>query len=258
MSSTLDRGAGALGARASERYGSDVPRRRLAPVLATLGLGLLALPASSPSAHADEGSRTAWTESFRGGSTTSLGWGTPSGHSASELARVYSVQREGDATFLHARHDAQASKVPAMHFGKALASDGITLDKVKALRWRWRVTQHPRVEGDPWVDVAASLYVVFEKPGLLSGGKGFKLGWLAKPGPVGTHQRGLLQVGLRAEAAGPTWRDESVDLCALYRSEYGGSCANQKVLYVGVVTDADGTRSVAEADYDDFALVTVP
>jgi hypothetical protein len=30
------------------------------------------------------------------------------------------------------------------------------------------------------------------------------------------------------------------------------------VLYVGVMTDADGTRSTAEAEYDDFGLVAAP
>ena len=216
----------------------------------------LALATFAPfDVRADEPApRLAWSEGFR----ARPAWGDPSGHGQEELARVYSVQRDGDASWLHARHDAQSGKTPAMHFGRALANDGIALDKVKALRWRWRVLQHPRAEGDAWLDLAASVYVVFEKPGLFSGGKGFKLGWLAKPGPKGTHQRGLLQVPLRADPAGPTWQSESVDLCALYRAEYGGSCAGQKVLYVGVVTDADGTKSVAEADYDDFELTLAP
>ncbi len=213
---------------------------------------VVALPAV---AHADENARVAWAETFR----QPPPWGDPSGHKAGDLAKVYGVQRdEAGASWLHARHDAQTGKTPAMHFGRALASDGIALDKVRALKWRWRVTQHPSVGGDPWLDLGASVYVVFEKPGVFSGGKGFKLGWLAKPGPRGTHQRGLLQVPLRADPAGAAWQSESVDLCALYKSEYNGSCAGQKVLYVGVVTDADGTKSVAEADYDDFELVVAP
>lgn len=225
--------------------------RFLLPAAACLALTALV----AGGARADEPvTRLAWSEGFR----VRPGWGDPSGHGAEELTRVYSVQREGEASWLHARHDAQSGKTPAMHFGHALANDGVPLEKVRALRFKWRVLQHPRVGADPWLDVGASVYVVFEKPGLFSGGKGFKLGWLAKPGPRGTHQRGLLQLALRADPSGPTWQSESVDLCALYRAEYGGGCAGQRVRYVGVVTDADGTKSVAEADYDDFELVLGP
>ncbi len=230
--------------------------RRAAVLSLSLALAGLAVPAQ---ATADEAppppTRLAWAESFNGASP---GWGDPSGHSADQLAKVYSVQRDGTSSWLHARHDAQGGKVPAMHYGRALANASIPLDKVRAVKWRWRVTQHPRASDDAWLDLGASVYVVFEKPGLFSGGKGLKLGWTAKPAPRGTHQRGILQVPLRADPAGPTWQSESVDVCALYRAEYGGSCAGQKVIYIGVVTDADGTKSVAEADYDDFELVLAP
>jgi hypothetical protein len=147
-----------------------------------------------------------------------------------------------------------------MHFGRAFQTDPAPLDKVQALRWRWRVTRHPNLapDDDAWLDCAAGIYVVIKQPTLLTGGKGFKFGWLARPGAKGTHQHGLLQVELRHEPAGSGWKDESVDLCTLYRQEYGGSCSGQKVLYVGVVTDADGTKSVAEADYADFELVARP
>lgn len=222
-------------------------------------VGLLAAiaaagPLASDEAHAETAARSAWSETF---ARPSLGWSDPSGHGPELLARVYGVQRDGDRSFLHARHDATTGKPPAMHYGTALPRKGVPLDRVQALRWRWRVTQHPRVGADPWLDLGASVYVVFEKPGLFSGGKGFKFGWLARPGARGTHQRGILQVPLRSDAASPTWRDESVDLCALYRAEYG-SCSDAKVIYIGVVTDADGTRSIAEGDYADFDLHVTP
>lgn len=245
-----------MGSQPTGRYFRGVSRFPLRPFSVAAVVAVVLSSAASPSRADPEDApapaRVAWTESFGGGK---LAWGDPSGHGPDQLAKIYGVQRDGGGAWLHARHDATNGKTPAMHYGRALANDGVALDKVRALTWKWRVTQHPRVEGDPWLDVAASVYVVFEKPGLFSGGKGFKLGWLAKPGPRGTHQRGLLQVPLRSDAAGPAWQSESVDLCALYRAEYGGSCAGQKVLYVGVVTDADGTKSVAEADYDDFTLV---
>jgi hypothetical protein len=184
-----------------------------------------------------------------------LGWLDPFEHKADTLFRVYSLQRDGDNTvFLKAKHDATSGdRPPAMHYGHAFVTGAPPLDKVKALRWRWRVDRHPRVGDDAWEDMAAGVYVVVKQPSLLVGGKGFKFGWLAKPGETGTHQHGLLQIELRHDGAGSGWKSESVDLCALYRKEYG-ACEGQHVLYVGVVTDADGTRSVAEGDYADFAI----
>ncbi len=78
---------------------------------------------------------------------------------------------------------------------------------------------------------------------------------------VGGHlafSTGLLQIPLRHDPAGQEWHEESVaDLCALYRRAFG-PCEGEHVLYVGVMTDADGTHSVAEADYDDFELAEAP
>ena len=87
---------------------------------------------------------------------------------------------------------------------------------------------------------------------------GFKFGWLSKPAPAGERQRGLLEESVRTDAAGPAWYAESVDLCALYQREYALPCRGEHVLYIGVTTDADGSRSVAEADYADFELDAVP
>jgi hypothetical protein len=185
-----------------------------------------------------------------------LGWVDPSRHSARELARVYSVQKAGERFFLHARHDVtESDPPPAMHYGRTFQSNPAPLERVRSLQWKWRVLRHPAVTRDPWLDVAASVYVVIKVPTVLPG-KGFKFAWLAKPGPSGTKQRGLLQVGLRADPAGREWRSESVDVCALYRRQYG-PCEGQHVLYVGVVTDADGSKSLAEADYADFELLPV-
>ncbi|RLB61819.1 MAG: hypothetical protein DRI90_10465, partial [Deltaproteobacteria bacterium] len=112
---------------------------------------------------------------------------------------------------------------------------------------------HPKITNDPWRDVAASVYVVIRRPGIFSGGRGYKFGWLAKHGPVGTTQRGLRQIERRAEPAITPWRKEAVDLCVLYRAHYGG-VEGEHIRYIGVVSDADDTRSVVEADYDDFVL----
>jgi Protein of unknown function (DUF3047) len=195
---------------------------------------------------------TWWRETF---DRSPLGFVDPSGHDPRLLARVYSVARDGDNSVLRATHDDTGGDVPAMHFGKAFTSAPPPLDRVRSLRWRWRVLRHPDVEGDPWADLAASVYVVVRAPALVHGGRGFKLGWLAKSGPGDTYQHGLLQIPLEAGGALGEWRSESVDLCAMYRRVYG-NCEGEHVLYVGVVTDADATHSIAAAEYDDFELVT--
>ncbi len=209
----------------------------------------------APAANADglpAGSRVYWQERF---DRPDFQWIDPAKHDAAALARVYSIGHEGSLTFLHAHHDATGASPPkAMHYGHVFPKGSAPLDKIASLSWRWRVTQHPNVADDAWEDMAAGVYVIMRTPDLFTSGKGFKFGWLAKPGARGTRQRGLRQTELRHDPAGAGWVTETVDLCALYTREYG-NCAGEYVLYVGVVTDADGTRSVADADYADFALV---
>ncbi len=193
----------------------------------------------------------AWRESFAG---PSIDWVDPLQHTPAEISQIYTLRKQGAETMLHARHDRSASsKPPAIHYGHAFQSAPVPLDKIKALRWKWRATLHPKVDKDPWADLAVSVYVLIRRPSLLHAGRGFKLGWTAKPAPDG-HQRGLLEHALRSDAASDAWQSESVDLCALYQKEYGAPCAGETVQYVGVVTDADNTRSIAEGDYAAFEL----
>ena len=195
-----------------------------------------------------------WSEHFDG----AVDWADPESHRASELARVYSIVREGPFAFLHARHDYTVPSPPkAMHFGKTFPDHAIPLERVAAFRWRWRARVQPPVIDDPWLDMAAGIYVVMKAPSLFSKGRGFKFGWLAKPGPAGTKQHGLLQVQVRTDPPSERWASESMNLCELYRRQFG-PCEGEHVLYIGVTTDADGTRSVAEGDYADFELRTAP
>jgi hypothetical protein len=225
------------------------------------------LPASSTNAHAPTapperpappaGARVVWSEHFSG----ALDWVDPFGHDPSVIARVYSVASEGPLSFLRARHEVEGvpSPTPAIHLGRAFASDPPSLASIRALRWRWRVNEQPRAStAAPWADLAASVYVVVEQPSILVNGTGFKLGWLAIAGPSDTSQRGLAQLPLRVAGATGEWQSEEIDVCALYRERFG-PCEGQSVRYIGVVTDADNTRSRAAADYADFELlVTAP
>jgi hypothetical protein len=243
-----------LGGRRRTGWGSAWARV-LAGVLALLGLRRAALADDPGLGAPGAGETVAWQERF---DRDTLGWIDPFQHASAKLAQVYSVGHEGPVSFLHARYDGtSATRPPALDYGKAFQDHPVPLQKVRALRWRWRAIRHPAVGNDPWVDCAASVYVVIKVPTMVAGGRGFKFAWLARPGATGTHQHGLLQVPLTHDPAGTAWRTESVDLCALYRREFG-ACEGQHVLYVGVVTDGDGTQSVAEGDYADFQLVTSP
>jgi hypothetical protein len=201
-----------------------------------------------------------WQESFDRPDVASLGWGSPSDASPEEIEAVFDIEADDIGKFLHARHEVggQDDPPPAVHFGRAWKKDAMALSEVCHLSWRWRVRHHPAAHEDPWLDLGASVYVIIELPGLLSSGKGFKLGWLQKPGPTDETQKGIVQVQQRVDPATGTWHEEKVDLCALYREHYGGDPSEVPLLYVGVVTDADNTESLAEADYDELTLSSKP
>jgi hypothetical protein len=220
----------------------------VAPNLADAG-------ATPPSASSSATTRTRattgllWSEFFRG----PLDWRDPQEHTSLLLDRVYSMQQEAGASFLRARHDATSKGAPpALHFGKSF--EGIPLQQVRLLRWRWRARIQPLIQGDPWEDMAASVYVVTRAPTLLRKGRGFKFGWLAQAGPSQTYQRGLLQVPLRSDPPSAQWKSEEIELCGLYRRTFG-PCEDAQIIYIGVLTDADGAKSIAEGDYADFEMV---
>jgi hypothetical protein len=231
----------------------SIPSLVRASILGSAVIGAALLMANPAAGNGSGG--LAWEEHFT--ATPLVGWVDPEQkYSAAQLARLYTVGHENGLSFLHARHDMTVpSPARSMHYGRAWPDRPIPLDNVRALRWRWRAIVHPPVTDDPWLDMAASIYVIMQPPAFLRGARGFKFGWAAKPAPAGTHQVGLLQIELRHDPASPEWRSESVDLCDLYRKEYG-PCEDVFVRYVGVTTDADGTKSVAEGDYADFEIVT--
>ncbi len=195
--------------------------------------------------------RVLWQEHFSG----PLEWIAPKGETREALSAIYTVRADSSGSFLRAHHDGRLKpRQRTIQFGKVFADSPIPLERIRALRWRWRAQRHPAVEGDPWDDLAVSLYVIVKKPAFLSPGRGFKLGWLARPGPQGTKQWGLIQIALRAEPTTGEWLSEEVDLCALYRRFYG-PCEGESLQYVGIMTDGDDTRSLAEGDYADFELL---
>lgn len=214
-------------------------------------LAACVLGASVDRADAGDGGPARWSESFGG----ALDWASPR-QSNEQIAQVYSRRNENGVGFLHAFHDAvpatDKSVPPAVHYGHPFPQKNVRLADACMLSWKWRVLRHPNVGDDAWRDAAASVYVVTRQPSLL-GGRGFKFGWLAKAGASGKKQHGMLQVERRHDAASTEWRSERVDLCEQYKNAFG-DVGDEKILYVGVMTDADGSKSVAEADYADFSL----
>ena len=211
------------------------------------------LPPPAPATPTPQSS-VLWQERFD--ESWPAGWGSPSGASGDEIAQVYRVSSDDDQRFLSARHGATDEDAPpAVHWGKPWQERPIALTSACFLSWRWRVQQHPAATQPPWDDIAVSIYVVMSEPGLFASGRGFKFGWLNRPGPKDTKQRGLVQIALRSGGPTNTWREEKVDLCSLYRQHYGDP-ESEKLLYVGVVSDADDTSSTAAGDYDDFVLMS--
>lgn len=194
-----------------------------------------------------------WKEGFSNWPQT---WGSPR-QKTDEIQAVFRIEKEGTNSFLRAEHDAvpaPGKKIPsAVHFGHAFRSPDVRLADACILSWKWRVLEHPKSGADAWSDVAASVYVVTRNPGLFAEGRGFKFGWLSSPGAKGTKQRGILQIEQRRDAANSSFIEESIDLCALHEQHFG-PLGEEKLLYVGLVTDADNSKSVARADYDDFRL----
>jgi hypothetical protein len=206
-------------------------------------------PSSSAAVSTRGKSNVLWSENFR----NALAWRDPQEHATRVVGLVYSIQTEGGASFLRAHHDATSRRgPPAVHLGKAF--DGLALRDVGLLKWRWRARIQPGIKDDAWEDMAAAIYVVIKTPTLLRKGRGFKFGWLARSGPSQTFQRGLLQVPLRSDPPSLEWRTEEVDVCALYRRTFG-PCEDEQIIYIGVLTDADGSKSIASGDYADFEIV---
>jgi hypothetical protein len=238
----------------SARSRERVWRSAALPVSAAIAVVAVAVVAPGPAV----GAPGHWEESF----AQPLDWGSPSHHDAATIRRIYTLASDESGPFLRAQHDAARrpgySPPPAVHYGHAFADGAAPLAANCILEWKWRVLEHPAQAKDAWEDVAASLYVVLRPPGLFTGGRGFKFGWLSRPSPAGTKQRGLYQIELRHDPAGPGWQTERVDLCVLAKQLYDASPEKEQLRYIGVVTDADGTHSSARADYAHFRLGPLP
>ena len=165
---------------------------------------------------------------------------------------VYQIAEEGGNHFLHARAEKQDVQIGLSHVFQP--------KEFPLLRWRWRVDQLPSGGNERAAktnDSAAAVYVIFDNWIMP---RAIKYVWSATL-PVGTHVDSPVYwrakvVVLQSGSSGlGEWRQETVNFYQDYKDLFGAEPG--EVQGIAVLTDADATASVAEADYDDFALLSV-
>jgi len=169
-----------------------------------------------------------------------------------EVARViYKVEAEGGNHFLHAHAENQGVQI------------GITRSfqpkEFPVLQWRWRAKQLPTGGNEQATntnDSAAGVYVVFDSTVLP---RAIKYVWSSTL-PVGTrltspvYWRSRTVVLQSGAAEANAWKVETVNFYRDYKELFEAEPG--EVQGIAILTDSDMTKSVAEADYDDFTLLS--
>lgn len=164
---------------------------------------------------------------------------------------VYSIAEESGNRFLCAHANQQDVQIGM--------SRPIILKQFPALQWRWRVKQLPTgadERAEKTNDSAAAVYVVFDST-LLP--RAIKYVWSSTL-PVGTRMqspvywRSRVVVLQSGDKHAGEWQHEVINYVQDYKDFFGEEPG--KVIGIAVLTDSDSTKSVAEAHYDDFSLLT--
>jgi hypothetical protein len=169
-----------------------------------------------------------------------------------EIARnVYTVVAENGNQYLHAYADKQDVQIGI--------SRSFRPEEFPILQWRWRAKQLPTGANERVVktnDSAAGVYVIFDSTVVP---RAIKYVWSSSL-PVGTrftspvYWRSRIVV-LQSGLAQPNeWKVETVNFYRDYKALFGTEPS--EVLGFAILTDSDGTKSIAEADYDDFAVLS--
>ena len=173
-------------------------------------------------------------------------------HKDEEIARnVYTVVAENGNQYLHAYADKQDVQIGI--------SRSFRPEEFPILQWRWRAKQLPTGANERVVktnDSAAGVYVIFDSTVVP---RAIKYVWSSSL-PVGTrftspvYWRSRIVV-LQSGLAQPNeWKVETVNFYRDYKALFGTEPS--EVLGFAILTDSDGTKSIAEADYDDFAVLS--
>ena len=162
---------------------------------------------------------------------------------------VYRVMEEGGLRFLRAT--ARGLGVPA-----GLQVDGWDLATHPVLAWMWRPLEFPRGADERERgrnDSALGVYAVFPNP---VGVRSLKYVWSGVAPPNTEFTASLRMTQGRVLRAGPAepgrWYEERVNVLEDARRRFGGDAA--KPAGIGVLTDADDTRSSAAGDYARFRI----
>ena len=169
-----------------------------------------------------------------------------------EVARVvYKVMAEDGNHFLRAHAEKQDVQIGI--------SRSFQPKEFPVLQWRWRAKQLPAGGNEQATntnDSAAGVYVVFDStvfPRVI------KYVWSSTL-PVGSrftspvYSRSKTVVLQSGPGQGNAWKLETVNFYHDYKELFGEEPG--EVQGIAVLTDSDGTKSIAEADYDDFAVLS--
>jgi len=164
---------------------------------------------------------------------------------------IYKVMEENGNRFLHARADKQGIQIGLEH--------SFQPKEFPLLRWRWRAGQLPPggdERAEKTNDSAAAVYVVFDNRVMP---RAIKYVWSSTV-PVGTraksptYWRSKVVVLQSGPADTGKWKEETVNIYQDYKDLFDAEPG--AVQGIAVQTDSDTTASVAEADYDDFTLLS--
>ncbi len=169
-----------------------------------------------------------------------------------EIARnVYTVVAENGNQYLRAYADDQDVQIGI--------SRAFQPKEFPALQWRWRAKQLPTGANERVLktnDSVAGVYVIFDSTIVP---RAIKYVWSSSL-PVGSrftspvYWRSRIVV-LQSGLAQPNeWKLETVNFYHDYKALFGTEPS--EVLGFAILTDSDVTNSIAEADYDDFAVLS--
>lgn len=169
-----------------------------------------------------------------------------------EVARIiYKVVEENGNHYLCAHADKQDVQIGI--------SRSLQPKEFPALQWRWRAKQFPTGADERVVktnDSVAGVYVIFDSKIVP---RAIKYVWSSSL-PVGTrftspvYWRSHIVVLQSGPAQPNEWKLETVNFYHDYKALFGTEPS--EVLGFAILTDSDGTKSIAEADYDDFTVLS--
>ena len=165
-----------------------------------------------------------------------------------EAQSAYRVVAEDARHFLRA-----TAKGTAAHAALEREWD---LAEYPVLAWRWRPRVFPEGSDERngrTNDSALGVYVGFPRAAMAV--RSLKYVW-SRVAPVGTQASASAgftrMLVLRSGEASTGWVEQRVNVADDYRNLFGGEPGRPRG--IGILTDADDTKSTAEGDYADFRL----